>query len=99
MKHDSKLARVRKAMAEADWEEVLRLVAKFPSLGEYEVAIRRAKEAIVNPKLYRELGYDPDQLVRDGIQAIKDKYSRSWEASQLPPDPRRVTRKGSSRKR
>jgi len=80
LRNDSKLAVVRDAMAAEDWHKVIRLVARFSDLGEHEQAIRQAKEAIVNPRMYRELGFDTDQLIRAGIEAIKKKYSSSWRS-------------------
>ena len=60
---DTKLAKVREAMAKNDWPLAIKHAAKFPSLGEYEVAIRRANDALSNPEFYAQLGYDPEELV------------------------------------
>lgn len=76
----SKLAKVREAMANEDWELAIRLAAKFPSLGEHEAAIHRAKDAASNAHLYAQLGYDLAAIRQQGIEALKERFSRSWDA-------------------
>ncbi len=77
---NTKLAKVREAMINKDWELAIRLAAKLRSLGKHGKAIRRAKDALNNPVLYTELGYDVIAVKSDGIAALKDRFSRSWEA-------------------
>jgi hypothetical protein len=77
---NTKTAAVRDAMAKADWDLAIRLAAKLRTLGEHATAIRRAKDAINNPELYVQLGYDLDAVRKEGIAAIKDRFSRSWDA-------------------
>lgn len=67
-------------MAKADWDLAIRLAAKLRTLGEHAKAIRRAKDAINNPELYVQLGYDLDAVRKEGIAAIQDRFSRSWDA-------------------
>ena len=78
----TKLAKVRGAMAAGNWDLAIRLAARFRSLGEYSVAIRRGKEILDRPDFYRELGQNIEQIRNDAIDALKKKYSRSWEESQ-----------------
>lgn len=73
-----------------DWQEVKRLLsegrdveavhvaAKLRGLGEYRDAIQSAAAAIRSPQFYRELGRDPDAMIRDGVRATKElAYGRS----------------------
>ena len=78
MRDDTKLARIREAMANAEWELALKLAAKFQRLGPQREAIKRAAEAISHPDLYEQLGYDLTQLREQGIRALKERYSNSW---------------------
>jgi hypothetical protein len=77
---NTKTAAVRDAMAKGDWDLAIRLAAKLRTLGEHAAAIRRAKDAINNPGMYGQLGYDLDAVRSEGIAAIKDRFSRSWDA-------------------
>jgi len=82
MRNDTKLARIRQAMQEGDWDVALKLAAKFHRLGEHGEAITRAANAITNPTTYEQLGFDLAKLRADGIAALKDRYSKSWGRSQ-----------------
>lgn len=48
----------------------LKFASKLNCLGDSRDAIQKASSAQSNPGFYRELGYDPDQLVTDGIAAL-----------------------------
>ena len=67
-------------MSRADWSHAIRLASKFPNLGKHKEAIRRANESLNNPDLYAEMGYDLTAVKQAGIEALKDRFSRSWEA-------------------
>ena len=82
MREDTKLARIRQAMREGNWDEALRLAARYRRLGEHAEVIRRAANALASPGIYQELGYDLAQLRADGIAALKERYSKSWEQAQ-----------------
>ena len=69
-------------MAEGDWPRALKLAAKFQRLGEHSTAIRRAAEASMRPDFYTELGWDLEAIQRDGIAALKERFSTSWERVQ-----------------
>ena len=79
---DTKLASIREAMAADDWEEALRIAARFQRLGEHGAAIRTARDALNNRRFYEQLGKDVDQLVEAGIVALKARYDKSWESVQ-----------------
>ncbi len=76
----TKLARVREAMASGDWELAIRLASKLRSLGKHQQAIDRAKDYLNNPSMYQQLGYDWEEVMAAGVAALKDKFSKSWDA-------------------
>jgi len=67
-------------MSHADWPLAIRPAAKFPTLGKHKEAIRRANDALNNPDFYTGLGYDLTAVMQAGIDALKNRFSRSWEA-------------------
>lgn len=77
---DSKLARIREAMAGGDWDSAIRMAARFPALGEQAVDIRRANDAMNNPGLYRQLGHHLEEIREKGIAALKTRFSKSWQS-------------------
>src|SRR4051812_8264399 len=89
----TKLAKVRDAMREADWESAIKLVAKFPSLGEDKKTIQRARDAINNPELYKQMGFDVETLKNAAIEAIKKRHNRSWEIAKAERKTRRTNQK------
>ena len=70
----TKLDALKDAAAVGDWARALRIAARFPVLGEHGAAIKRAHECIEHPGFYRQLGRDPEQAVRDGIAALRERY-------------------------
>jgi len=70
----TKLAKVKAALARGDEIGALRITAKFPRLGEEKEIITRAWAAHQSPGLYRQMGKDPAELFRLGIEAIKRRY-------------------------
>lgn len=72
----TKHADLLEMMDRGDWRAALKLAAGFPVLGEQKVAIERGWEALVRPELYRQMGQDPDALVRAGIEALKERYQK-----------------------
>lgn len=80
---ESKLARVREAMARRDWDRALKLAAQFHELGDEAIYIRRANDAINNPRLYEQIGHDLVRIRREGITALKKRFSKSWKNVQL----------------
>lgn len=72
-------------MRDENWEEALRVAAQFDRLGEHTEVIKRAAAALTNPTIYGALGYDLAQVKADGIAALKQRYSKSWEEAQEKP--------------
>jgi hypothetical protein len=77
---DTKLADLRLAMQDGDWSKALRLAARFQRLGKQSEPIRRAANAIANPKFYLQLGYDLSEIQAKGIAALKERYNKSWDS-------------------
>lgn len=71
---DTKLSRLKDAASKGDWTVALRIAARFPQLGDHGPRIKRAHEAITNPRFYRQIGKDPDALINDGILALQERY-------------------------
>ncbi len=73
----SKLQQIRDALARGDSRIALKIAASFPSLGEQKTAITRGWEACVRPELYRQMGCDVDQLITDGVAAVRERYDKA----------------------
>lgn len=71
---ETKLSKLKAAMAAGDEVAALRIAAKFPRLGEDKVDIQRAWAAHTSPDMYQDMGYDPAELFRRGIDAIRSRY-------------------------
>jgi hypothetical protein len=72
---ETKLSKLKAAMARGDRKAVLRIAAKFPRLGEHKVAITRAWDALTNRSTYEQMGHDVDSIVSAGVDAVKARYS------------------------
>lgn len=70
----SGIEKIRAAADSGDWQEALRVAAKFPELGDHRDRIQKAWSANRNPDFYRELGRDPADLFADGVAALKERY-------------------------
>lgn len=79
MRDDTELALIRKAMGDGDWDTALRIAGKFRRLGEHSGAIKRAAQALSNPSFFKELGFDLEDVKAKGIQALKERFSKSWD--------------------
>ena len=60
--------------ASGNWNEAIKIAAKFPRLGKEKKDITRAWEAIIRPSFMVQLKQDPEHLIRIGIAALKSKY-------------------------
>ena len=54
----TKLSQLLALMASGDWSSAIRLAARFPRLGHERDDILRAKDALLQPDFYRQLGRD-----------------------------------------
>jgi len=75
-KPPTKLAQLKSAMRACNWEQALRMAARFPRLGKHRETIVRAHEAYTHPKFYAQLGYDPEKLIAEGRRALIERYGR-----------------------
>jgi hypothetical protein len=72
---EKKIDRLLSYMQDGDWPHALSLAASFPRLGEERAAIVRAHEVLAHPGFYAQLGRDEDQILRDGIAALRSRYA------------------------
>ena len=72
---ETKLGKLKSFAAAGDWQSALRIASRFSRLGNQHDAIKRAWDALQNPRFYREIGIDPDAAVAAGIDAVKKRYS------------------------
>ena len=70
----TKLSRLLALLASGDEEGAMRIAARFPDLGLQKEAITRGWDARQNPRLYRQLGRDPEALWRAGVEALRARY-------------------------
>ena len=73
---ETKLSKVKAAMNTGDWEQAIKLAAKFPVLGAHKQAITRAAEAIKHPAFYQQTGRNIPAMIEAGKAALIEKYSR-----------------------
>ena len=72
-----KLDAVLSAMNEGDWNDAIKLAAKFPRLGPQSKAIMQANEAIMRPAFQRQLGRDTAKLIDAGKAALIERYGNA----------------------
>ena len=70
----TKLSIVKAHMAQNEWDDALRLAAKFPQLGEERNAILSAHGAYTNPRFYTQIGKDIEQLKAAGRAALIHRF-------------------------
>ncbi len=57
-----------------DWPAAIKFAAKFPRLGDEKTDITRAKDALLRPGFYRQIGRDPAALIERGKAALILRY-------------------------
>jgi len=70
----TKSDQLRQALREGRDIDALRIGKSFRMLQDQKVAIQRAWDAYQNAHFHRQIGRDPDELVREGIKALKKLY-------------------------
>lgn len=68
------LSKMKRHLANGDYEEALKLAARWGDLGAHKEAITRGYEALMRPAFYEQLGKDPDFLFREGVRALFERY-------------------------
>lgn len=71
----TKLQQLKDLMARGAWREALALAARFPDLGKHRNQIIDAHEAYARPDWYRQIKRDPDKVIAEGIEALKERYT------------------------
>jgi hypothetical protein len=79
---DPKLAKVRAAIAQDDWDEAIKLAARVTLFGKHAEAIQRGKDALLNPDMYRQLGRDPEKIRAEAIAALQERVAAADKAGQ-----------------
>ena len=72
---ETKLGKLKSFAADENWTAALRIASRFNRLGNQRDAIKRAWDALQNPRFYRQIGIDPDAAVAAGIKALRERYS------------------------
>ena len=70
----TKLEQIKTAYQAGNFEQAIRIAAKFPDLGAQRNAILDAHLAITNPRWMLGLGKDIEQSIDAGIQALALRY-------------------------
>ena len=70
----TKLQGIRDAILSGRESAALSIAARFRDLGDQAEIIRSARAAQISPEIYRGMGRDPEEMVRQGIQAIRQRY-------------------------
>ena len=70
----TKLAQVQAAMRAGDWPRAFSIASKFARLGPQRAAIMRAQAARLSPRLYRQLGRDPEKVIEEGKAALRARF-------------------------
>ena len=71
---ERKVDKLYKLMEEQEWHKAIKLAAKWPQLGPQKEAIQRAASVLLNPTMYTQMGYDPDQCLAEAIEALLIRY-------------------------
>jgi len=70
----TKLDKLKEAFKNKDFNKAISIASKFPRLGEEKHAIKLAQDCITNPAFYKQLGYNIENKIKEGINAIAKKY-------------------------
>lgn len=72
----TKLSKLVAMMQAEQWHEAIRFAAKFHDLGNEKAHITRAKDAILNPRFYEQLGRNVPELIKEGQAALLRRYGK-----------------------
>lgn len=71
---ETKLSAVKTHMRNGQWQEAIRLAARFPRLDKHRDAILSAHMAYTNPRFVVQLRKDTEALKLAGQQALLDRF-------------------------
>ena len=77
---EKKIDLLKKEMQAENWRKALSIAAKFPRLGIERDAIIKGHEAFEHPEFYKQLKKDPEEMIAEGIAALKRRYKYSDSA-------------------
>lgn len=72
---ETKLSIVKRHMRAGEWQEAIRIAARFSRLGEHRNAILDAHGAYTNPRFFVQIGKDIEALKASGQRALLDRFS------------------------
>lgn len=72
---ETRVERVRVAVAAEDWRTALRLAKDLSGLWADEAALSRAWEALVRPTFLRQVGKNPEAALEEGIAVLRRRFS------------------------
>lgn len=72
----TKLSKLIAMMKAGEWDAAIRFAAKFPDLGDEKANITRAKDALLNPRFYEQLGRNVPELIAEGRAALLRRYGK-----------------------
>jgi hypothetical protein len=75
MERRTKLDMLRAAYARGNFRGAIGIAAKFPQLGDAKVAVTRAWMAYTRPGFCKQIGRSPDELIEQGLVALRARYS------------------------
>lgn len=71
---ETKLSIVKRHMRAGEWQQAIRIAARFPRLGEQRDAILGAHGAYTNARFFVQIGKDIESMKDSGRQALLDRY-------------------------
>ena len=71
---ETKLSVVKRHMRAGEWQEAIRLAARFPRLDVHRNAVLDAHGAYTNPRFFVQIGRDLDALKDAGQRALLDRF-------------------------
>lgn len=70
----TKLSKLVELIKAEEWNAAIRFAAKFHDLGNEKAHITRAKDAILNPSFYEQIGRNVPELIQEGRAALVRRY-------------------------
>jgi hypothetical protein len=69
-----KVDKLRDAWLSGDQIDALRIAARFFDRSQDTKAFKRGMSAYNNPDFYRQLGKEPEQIVRDALEVLRRRF-------------------------
>ena len=77
---ETKLSILLRHVSLKEYEKAISLAAKFKRLGKEKDAIILAHGCITRPDFFKQIGYDIDDAIQRGINALINKYVGDCDA-------------------